>query len=197
MKKSVIIFFLLSFISSYSQSGTIKNFRILDSLIEQQAILFADKIQAKNINKIRLNFSENQATWLVKQHFYSAFLDKKIELNQETEQNISILNINIKDISIDYQLYINDSDSLLRAATVEIDGNLLSSGNIEIINTGKGYYKDIVSRDDINFIKSDNEFANAPVPEKKKTFFEEIAIPFVVVTTAILTVVILFTVRSG
>jgi hypothetical protein len=197
MKKIVIIIFLLSFISSYSQSGPIKNFRILDSLIQKQSILFAEIIKTKNINKIRLNFSENPASWLVKQHFYSAFTEKKIEVNYESDTGNPILNVNIKTIAIDYLLYNQDNDSLIRNATVDIDANLSSSGNIEIISNGKSLFKDIISREDINFIKSDNEFANAPVPQKKKTFFEEIAIPFVVVTTAILTVVILFTVRSG
>lgn len=197
MKKIAIIIFFISFSFCFSQQRPIKNFQIIDSLIKSQATFFAEQIKGKKLNTIKLNFSENPAQWLIKQHFYTAFKEKQIDINNNTDFSNAILNINIKTVSLDYSEYKLDYDSLIRIANVDIDANLSTNGNIEIINSPKYSFKDIISREDINYIKSDNEFANASVPEKKKTFFEEIAIPFVVVTTAILTVVILFTVRSG
>jgi len=180
-----------------SQTQKIRNFEIIDSLIKTESIIFAEEIAKRNITQIEIRFSENPASWLVKQHFYSAFKEKVINILTENNQENSVLNINIKQIEIQYLNYEDNNDSLIRNAKVHIDGNLLLNKKIEIIENQKRNYSDIISRADVDFIKSDNAFANAPVPEKKRTFFEELAVPFIVVTTIILTVVILFTVRSG
>lgn len=180
-----------------SQNTNKKNFQILDSLIKIEAQRFAEEIAGRNIKNIEIIFNDNPATWLVKQHFYTSFKEKNINFLDEKNTTNPVLNVNIKQIELQFQIYDEYVDSLFRKAVVIIDGNLNNNQTVEIIESKNLTYGDIVARADVDFIKSDNAFANAPVPEKKKTFFEEIATPIIVVTTAILTIVILFTVRSG
>jgi hypothetical protein len=193
----IIIVLIVCVLPTNSQTILRKNFQIMDSLINVESIRFANEIVKKNINSIELNISDNPASWLVKQHILTALTKNNIKTITENNSETPLLNINIKQIEIQYLNYENDNDSLIRNISVIIDGNLSYYKHIEIIENNSQKYKDIISRSDVDFIKSDNAFANAPVPERRKTFFEEIAVPFIVVSTAFLTVVILFTVRSG
>ncbi|MFH1051829.1 MAG: hypothetical protein V1779_12985 [bacterium] len=199
MSNRFLIYIILFLFSVHLNSQTIypKNFQILDSLINIETKRIALEIKNKNIEKIEITFSEHPASWLVKQHFYKALSDSKIQIETDKATETVKFNLNIKQVEIQYLPDANERDSLFRCAVVSLDGNISNNNNIEIIENNLLTYKDKISRDDIEQIKSDYTFANAPVPEKQKTFFEEIAVPFVVVTTAILTVVILFTVRSG
>ncbi len=199
MSNRLLIYIILFLFSIQLNSQTIhqKNFQILDSLIRIETQRIALEIKNKNIEKLKITFSEHPASWLVKQHFYKALSDSQIQIITDNDTEPVKFNLNIKQVEIQYLPDDNERDSLFRNAVVSLDGNISNNNNIEVIENNLLKYTDKISRDDIEQIKSDYTFANSPVPEKQKTFFEEIAVPFIVVTTAILTVVILFTVRSG
>jgi hypothetical protein len=59
-------------------------------------------------------------------------------------------------------------------------------------------YQDTVSKEEINQINSEEQtFAKAEIPQEKPTVFEQIIEPLIIVTAAVITVVLLFTIRSN
>jgi hypothetical protein len=59
-------------------------------------------------------------------------------------------------------------------------------------------YQDTVRKEEINQINSEEQtFAKAEIPQEKPTVFEQIIEPLIIVTAAVITVVLLFTIRSN
>jgi hypothetical protein len=116
----------------------------------------------------------------------------------QDQKKQSVLSVNIKKVNVEYLLHEED-DSLSRRITVVIantlekkDGALLGFPEIDI------QWNDNISRKDLPYIeKNPYPFAKGQIPEPEQTFFEKIAEPVIFISTAIVTIALLFSVRSG
>ncbi|MFC2130468.1 hypothetical protein ACFLSQ_03450 [Bacteroidota bacterium] len=193
----LILFFLLVSVV-LSQTQLRNNFDILDSLVKKHAENISRQILEKGINKAQIQFSEHPALRLIKQNLFEVLKKNKFELIDTNVENSSSIDIFIKNAEIIYLNIENKEDSLERQVKVQIAGNITyNGGKVDIINEQTNIFHNVISREDIPFIKSKYDYANAPVPEPHKTFLEEIAEPLIVVASAILVIILLFTVRSG
>lgn len=190
------LIFLLS--TSYSAGQYRKNFDILDSLIKSRTDKISSEVTDKDLKKLYIEIQNHPALWLLKQDMIESLRKSNIETYDKKIENEPMLVINIKKAEIIFINSENSNDSLNRHVKVELSSNIVfPDGRTEPISNDLSEYTDVISRENVELIKSDYEFANAPVPEKPKTFFEEVAEPIIVVTTAIITVVLLFTIRSS
>lgn len=198
MKKSVILllFFLLSYILNASQS-LMTNYDILDSLVNNHSKEIITQIKTKNINKAYLKISTHSSSELLYKHLLANSNGIEFIL-KKTDDLITVNNI-INKANVRYDYCETSSDSVFRIIEVDISTILeYQDGKTESININPTTYTELISRDDIKLIDSKEfTFTTSEIPEKKLTFYEKIAEPLIIVTTAILTVVLLFTIRSG
>lgn len=194
---STLFILILLPVSIYSSQEP-NNFDILDSLIKSQAEKIISEIDSKGIKKIYIDIQNHHALWLVKQGMIESLHKHNIEIYDKAIENGITLHINIKKAELVFENNENSNDSLNRFVKVELSGNIVyDDGKTELISNEISIYNDNIHRDNIDLIKSEYDFANSPIPEKPKTFFEEVAEPIIIVTTAIITVVLLFTIRSS
>ncbi|MGA2297975.1 MAG: hypothetical protein ABSG15_10545 [FCB group bacterium] len=176
------------------------NFIILDSLSSLAVKDFCNYIKKKQIDTACIRITPHPAKWLILNKIISEGKTNKLQfLNADSTKkyNFTMLEISIKDLSVKYSLY-SDRDSLYRELNVNICGNMKNgNGTLEVIPDFKVIYFDKISRNDIDYVKSiQYDFANSQVPPVERTFFEEVTEPIILVASAAVTVLLLFTVRS-
>jgi nitrogen regulatory protein PII-like uncharacterized protein len=176
------------------------NFIILDSLSSLAVKDFCNYIKKKQIDTACIRITPHPAKWLILNKIISEGKTNKLQfLNADSTKkyNFTMLEISIKDLSVKYSLY-SDRDSLYRELNVNICGNMKNgNGTLEVIPDFKVIYFDKISRNDIDYVKSiQYDFANSQVPPVERIFFEEVTEPIILVASAAVTVLLLFTVRS-
>jgi hypothetical protein len=199
----IIIYFIFQCQLLLSVDNSLKpNFTILDSLSGEATAGLCKYFKENRFDTINISLNNAPAAWLIMQHLLSDSVCKGLVFiqNDSNKKNYKInVNIHIIESGISYKIMSSDSDSLFRNAKITIKADYLSEKNeIKAIPAIEKSCSDKIDRKDIPFIESrEHNFANSPVPEPETTFFEDIAEPVIVITTAIITVVLLFTVRSN
>jgi len=197
---SLLLIILQSQLFCQANKKLINNFDVLDSLTGLAISDIALQLQSRSIDSVKLNLATHPASWMVLNKIAdkNKFPSIKIFVTDSgIVKKLKTLDLAIKHFSVQYSALPNSGDSLLRTITVELFGTMSGSeSQLETIKNSGKVYKDIISRSDVESVKAQYDFANSSVPEKDRTFFEEIAEPFIVVTSAVLIVVLLFTVRS-
>jgi hypothetical protein len=200
-KLIIVLIILLHFQKLFAYDNSLRpNSMILDLLTDISVVDICSYLNKQNIDTFNLNVKHHPADWLVTQYLISKKNCNNIVFikNDSLKNNYPELNIQIINLGVYYSLDSNNNDSLNRIFIVNIRSNYVNKNNqiIPLPDIEKKYF-DKISHDDIPFIENNSyPFATAPVPEPKRTFFEEVAEPLIVVTSAIVTVVLLFTVRS-
>ncbi len=198
--KYIFIFFLISCIQLHSQDSKLKtNFDILDSLVSLYSDNFYNNLKFIPGKKICIKFNEHPAKWI----FESKILGKNegrysFQTGDTNHDNCLKLEVSINDFSIKYLNEPESSDSLIRIFNIKVTSNIELSGKLDALPQFTKTIKDTISRNDIDYVKSiQHDFANSPVPEPKKTMFEEIIQPLIIITSAAVSILLLFTVRSN
>ncbi|MFA6569836.1 MAG: hypothetical protein WCT77_01220 [Bacteroidota bacterium] len=175
----------------------------MDSLAKSSASTLLNFISEKKISSVNLSIAQHDASWLFLNAFsllqnsknisvYSVLSNKKEECPNDL--NIAIINIETRYFNIE-----ENRDSLQRESFLHLESFLKSknTGKIESLPPIKLVYKDKIPRENADRLNNKSyQFANASIPEEQKTFWEEVGVPFILVSSAIITVVLLFTVRS-
>lgn len=102
-------------------------------------------------------------------------------------------------IETNYQNYEEDRDSLVRAIKIIWLGSLrLKDNKLQALKLKNFKYNDIISREDAgNFNAADFEFAKTNIPEPPPSFWKDLIQPVAIISAGIITVVLLFTLRSN
>jgi phosphoribosylaminoimidazole-succinocarboxamide synthase len=199
MKKVILLLIIsLFFTSDLLSAPLIKtNIDIIDSLISNYSKEITKQLNSREIKKAVLQVNNHSASELVYKHILAN--SNGIEFSFKKDSSAVLVNNIITKANVRYENYPNNNDSVYRIIEVDISTILsLESGKAESINPTPETYSELISRDDIKLIDSKEfTFTTSEVPQKKLTFYEKIAEPLIIVTTAILTVVLLFTIRSG
>lgn len=101
-------------------------------------------------------------------------------------------------IETNYQNYEEDRDSLVRTIKIIWLGSLrLKDNKLQALKLKNFKYNDIISREDAeNFNTADFEFAKTNIPEPPTSFWKDLIQPITIISAGIITVVLLFTLRS-
>ena len=70
-------------------------------------------------------------------------------------------------------------------------------GKDEVYIKAEKTYQDVIARQDVDYVQTRSlEFTCSSIPQPEKSFFNEILQPVILISATIITVVLLFTVRS-
>jgi hypothetical protein len=204
-----LLFIFISFlflniqVQSQSLQTAKSNLEIMDSLAKSSASSVLNFLSEKKISSVNLFVAQNDASLMLLRAFASTKNNFNIDiystLTSKTEDFQTDLNIAIINIETIYSNIEDNRDSLQRECFLHLESFLKSksTGKIESLPPVKLIYKDKIPRENADRLNNKSyQFANATIPEEQKTFWEEVGVPFILVSSAIITVVLLFTVRS-
>jgi len=197
--KLFFIFLFLTYFASLDLligNTPISNIEVLDSLSKNTADNINQFLINHNLNSVFVSVDETEGNWLLTEHLLQNNKIKLLTPQSQNKETFPLIEIHTKELKIEYSLHEN-SDSLFRTGKIELTAFFKSKEKTEIIDSLNFVYKDEISSSDVDFIKGKYPFANPKIPEREHTFWENIVEQVVIITTAIITVVLLFTVRSN
>ncbi len=196
------IFFIFLFINYFTSvnlligSTPISNIEVLDSLSKNTANKINQFISNHNLNSVFVSVDETEGNWLLAEHLLQNNKIKLLTPQSQSKETFPLIEIHTKELKIQYSLHEN-SDSLVRTGKIELTAFFKTKDKTEIIDSLNFVFEDEISCSDVDFIKGKYPFANPKIPEREQTVWEKIVEPVVVISTAIITLVLLFTVRSN
>ena len=190
---------LLSFSSSFAADN---NIVILDSLLNQTTKKICIELTSQNLFEADLFISDHPAKSLLINKILAENNCGSIKYSIPSNQNSvtkSALTINIIDISVKYQLMSDNKDSITRNIGVIYSATLNKiNGSAVALSDTRLSYTDVFSRKDAeNLANIDGGFANPKVPMAKPSFWDDVAEPAIIISSTVLTLFLLFTVRSN
>ena len=196
---AITFFFLIVAEESFaSENELISNFDVIDSLSQQAAKEILLRLDQNREDSITISFAPHPASWLLEQHLLNDGKNAgKLFLSKPTGKN-SALTINIVKAGVEYEA-VENTDSLIRKISLIVSSKLEKSSGI-LYGLPKITLIDekIILRADVPIVEnSPYSFARGNIPDAKRSFFEEISEPIIFISTAIITIVLLFSVRSG
>ena len=197
-KFSFKLFCLIILLSTNILSQSLTNLEKIYELIDTSAKRINLEIQ-NNSNPITLKYISPGEFKILEQRAFFAFSREVKNLLRETELPTSILNYTVDMAGINYtevfkdglfgDLYVERETLIKGSFFLENQGKILASEKFEYAAT------DTVNRDHINKIENISlPFTSSQVPPEP--FFSGILEPAIAIGTAVVTVILFFTVRS-
>lgn len=171
------------------------NYSIMNELSEKFADSLFTTLNLDNVNGIKLEIEDTSNSGLILRNTSNKFIE--LNINSETKNDSNFLKIKVLRYEVKYSLIDDSPDSLKRSIFLDIysNSNLISKNGFKNHQIS---FHDTIYTNDIELIESKNlPYTRASIPTKEKSFFKQIVEPAILVSTAILTVIILFTVRSN
>lgn len=184
-------------ISYQGFSAIRKNIDIFDSLSQKIAEDFIKYNHFNNLDTLYLSIN-GKDDFLIRKHIFRLFNNLNLTLvENETNSALNSLDIVIEEMQTSL-IRTPERDSLIRKISVRYSffpkENGIIKKPVEFLET----YQDKVLSNDVNMINNENfSFAKAEIPGENPTFFEQIIEPLIIVTAAVITVILLFTIRSN
>jgi hypothetical protein len=194
-----------------------RNIEMLDTLARKASMQLAVRVRVlrkvENANKendsskrdtLYFSFAPHPAAWLLEQYLLPdlaptwAMLRRLRAADTAQTRKHGLLSLRVTDCAVRYFPCDHSDDSLTREAHIIVVASMEeASGLVMPIPTTALDYRDTVARRSITGLESKQyEFANSSVPEPQKTFWKTVVEPAIVVAAAVITVVLLFTVRT-
>jgi len=197
--KLFFIFLFLTYFTSIDLligNTPISNIEVLDSLSKNTANKIEQFISNHNLNSVYILVDETEGNWLLTEHLLQNNKIKLLTHQSPNKDSFPLIEIHTKELKIQYSLHENP-DSLVRTGKIDLTAFLKTKDKTEIIDSLNFVFEDEISCSDVDLIKGKYPFANPKIPEREQTVWEKIVEPVVVISTAIITLVLLFTVRSN
>ncbi|MBI5324483.1 MAG: hypothetical protein HZB41_04305 [Ignavibacteriae bacterium] len=206
--KNIIIFFCFMIFFSFDGGIILKanddspvrtNYEIIDSLLDNYSNEMIKSQSLSKGEKIKFDLTQHPAKWLLYDKLLNLFINDSCIIYNDSNENINrFYEININNISIKY---LNSSifpDSVEREIYIQITGSRIIKNIIVPLRKFNAVFKDKISRDKVDSINSSQyDFASSAMPVQDKTFFDNIIQPVILISSTIVAVVLLFTVRSN
>jgi len=194
LNKALIRLFLLMFLifnlNSYAQST---NVVVIDSLLNASIENIATNKNLKNIKELELKINDTPLKSKIEALFLDKFSDKSFLY--QTNNNIPTISYNLEDIIINYE-HTNDN-FFNRKIELKINCILKSNDRITLLNKDNLIYKDTIPFDLLEQIQSSiHQYDKGKIPEKKIPFIQKVLMPIIYISTAAITLIILFNARS-
>lgn len=190
MKYIFIIFFLPLVCFSYHKS----NFEIIDSLTREISHKTVNYALESGINSASYSLNPSSFSWLFDKNLPIAASNSKLKLLNESENKLNIFADNIK---VYYQ-YLNQSkDSLIRVIEIDYAINFQDKTIKKNISKSTIQYSDFIHLDDISIVESDDyKFTKGIPPKSNLSFYKSIIEPVIILSSAALSVILFFSIRS-
>ncbi len=177
-----------------------RNIDVFDSLLYSYANDIAGFISQNNFKSIDIIMNSHQAENFLKRNLVQALAEKSIEVYQfnANSKNSILLVLDVKEITIVYEAH-NDGKKIIRKFNVAIAGYFKDENEkLTIIPDFNKSYTDLIIRDKIDYVEnSPFDFAKSQIPEKPEGLFKKIIEPTIIIGSALITLILLFTIRSN
>ncbi len=196
---NLIISWIVCITVIYAKELPLRNIDLIDSLLFEYSKNLAEFLTEKNIKSVEMKLNSHPAENFLKRNIVQAFAEKGIEVYQfyEQNQNNTLILLDIKDISVKYSI-VKNSEQLQRIFNISIVGMMRDKNHkLDLIPEVSIEHKEIIEWSDLDHIEhSPFDFAKSTRPEHKESFFKKIAEPAIIIGSALITLILLFTVRS-
>ncbi len=168
------------------------NFTILDSLTQTAARQLCATLTVQG-DSIVCSIKEHPAGWLVTARL--AEYCPKIHLRTPT---VSTGTLGITSFGVRYERLSEYDDSLRRICAVAFAGTFIrQSGEVTAFPATTITHSDVIALSDVTSAEAGGyDFSRGAIPARESGFMSDIVEPLVIISTAALTVLLLFTVRS-
>jgi hypothetical protein len=193
-------------LNSFSQKVSFgrTNLEIIDSLIAASSDKFCAYLIKTSQKDINLKINKSDGYWLLTNKLLNTAKAKNIsfylnDTSKTIHDQASIVNLTLNMISIEYTREESDADSLVRSIRTELIGYIQNKdGKTEQLPVYSETFIDTIAADNVPYLETSlHSFTHSQVPPAPHSFFKEIAEPIIIIGTAIITVILFFTVRSG
>ncbi len=178
-----------------------ENFALVDSLLQRGTdtiLTRLDQFVANSSDSVYIiDCGPHPAGWLLKSQIVDNY-DKVEWQRPALNPTIPQLTVNILRCGVQLRPDSTDTELLHRYIDVHINASLTTAeGRIVTLCEFRDNYTDSFSRQQLDYAQTSSySFAYAEPPEPERNFFDEVVEPLVAVSAAVVTVVLLFTVRS-
>lgn len=195
MKLLISIFLLIFSFGVVHADFRPTNYQIIDSLASEYARKIASEVKTQGLSGVNLKISSHKLAKFSEMHFIEHLSNSDIKISDEA--GIAALEVNLGEVIVRY-LQHEDSDSLMREILYNCSSILNTGNSTTMLSKFDKRYSDIIGRDEVATIQNFSfPFTLADVPEPNLSLFDKIIKPVVYITTAAITVLLLFTVRSN
>lgn len=201
MYRFLFLHLLLSFLllptlatNVYAQNS-LTNILVLDSLANRTAQLIVPALRNSIADSVTIAISPHQADYLIKDALFNK-LGSGIIISEHARNKCSV---SILDLSIKYSNNQNSTDSLIREAACSVNSSITTAnGRILPLPEIRFKFRDTIARSSVGTLENTSlPFTQSQIPPLESSFWDEIAEPVIYVSSAALTVFLLFSVRSN
>lgn len=185
-----ILLFIFCFINTFAQST---NLVIIDSLLNANIDNVVTNTNLKNIKELELQINDTPLKSKIESRFLDKFSDKNFFY--QSNKNIPVISYNLEDIIVNYE---HTNDNLInRKIELKINCILKSNDKIILLKKDTLIYNDTIPFDLVEQIQSSiHQYDKGKIPERKTSFFHKILMPIIYISSAAITLIILFNARS-
>ena len=185
----IFFFFAFGYIRAYEKDIS-TNKQILDSIFNSFFSKNAILLKTKKITQIGVSEIDQFS------YFQNKFINELVSNDIKVDNNSAItIKLNFDEFEIQY---LESKDELTRVININVNLFLIDkNGQINLLDKLNTTYKDQIKAEDISAIENNLfPFTKGKIPKPRKSLFDEIIEPIVVVSAAVLTVVLFFSVRT-
>lgn len=203
MKQTLVFIYIFLFAVSFSTADENNNLpksnvKIIKSIIMNVTADIKDKLKKRNIDSIPVEISQSELKYIIEQELFSEKSTIQFTIWDASVESYPYISIKIDQPSVRYDIYPPSEDSLTRIIEINLYARLRKNKRlIENFEFNPMLAQDTIARDDVILLEEGSlgKF-KGKVPEKEESFFHKVAEPVILVTTAIVTVALLYFVRS-
>ncbi len=192
--KIISIFVLFCFSYQFAFSAAMDNFSHIEILSGQVCERIVNSIKSENSKIYSIKISNHSSA-----NYFEQILSNSISKNSlmTTDSSNSKIELNIIQNNVYYNTITNSSDSLSRNFRTEIKYSIISHDNKYKSDFCTLSYSDTIAIKDVEWLeRGEMPFAKSPIPAGESSWLDNIIAPAIVFTSALVTVFLLFTVRS-
>jgi len=185
-----ILLFIFCFINTFAQST---NLVIIDSLLNANIDNVVTNTNLKNIKELELQINDTPLKSKIESRFLDKFSDKNFFY--QSNKNIPVISYNLEDIIVNYE---HTNDNLInRKIELKINCILKSNDKIILLKKDTLIYNDTIPFDLVEQLQSSiHQYDKGKIPERKTSFIQKILMPIIYISSAAITLIILFNARS-
>ncbi|MCK5742470.1 MAG: hypothetical protein KAH48_09650 [Chlorobi bacterium] len=176
------------------------NLQVLDSLAASVGSSLISYLSHRGFDSLDISLGESPAKYYIKHRIIGAKHSQPLHLFEKVDNSKRMpMVITINKCAISFHNIPNQPDSLIRRGEINLSVFIRTREN-ELISLPVFVEKqeDRVARDNVDALQNNSfPFLNPNIPDPELSFFEEFIEPIILVSSAVLTVVLLFTVRSN
>lgn len=194
MKINILVLIINIFLINTAYSH-LSNFKVIDSLINEHIEFIKPELLNEKKRCFNLETNSSEIDFIIESKLLEKFPEFSFHKNRDN--HCPKLKINTLNIAVNYKLL--EDENVEREISVHINTIIESKEEpLKQIHNKALKYNDLIKSHELNNIqRSPYTFDKAEIPKEDNSFYDNYLQPIIFIGTAIITIAILFTVRSN